>query len=656
MVSKVSIESLANEAVAQDQAARKSGITKDSYQNFAAKMGMGADNLMSFSTYGFNPITRTRILLEWIHRGSWIGGVAVDVPADDMVRAGVRIKGELKPAQIAAIEEKATELQVWPAIRDNEAWARLYGGSLCVFLVEGQKLNTPLRLSTVGKDQFKGLITLDRWMVEPTLNDLVTEFGPHLGKPKYYAVNASAPALQGQKIHYSRVIRRDGIHLPFQQRMMENLWGISVYERIYDRMVAFDSATTGTAQMIYKAYLRTVRMKDLRENIAAGGTQMDGVAQYIAMMAKFQSIEGITMLDLEDEFYEGGATNFAGLREALMSLMEQVAGGLEMPLVKLFGMSPAGFSTGETDLRMWNNKIQKEQGSKLKIPVTSIYRCIAQSLGIEIPDGFSIEFNSLNELSDSDKANIASQVTSFVSAAREQGVVKPETALQELKQSSEITGYWSNITDDDIKDAEEAGPPEPNTVEAASVAKGGAPDSKNKPVTSPAGGSSKDSASTVAELNRLYGLQVVIENPAGSVRRGAGWESFMPDDYGYIRRFEGSDGDAIDCFVGKDARALNAYVIDQRDLRTGLFDEHKIMFGYPTAGAAVETYLLAHDDGDGDPERVMAVTPFAIHELKEWLASSDLNEPCSAVTHDNTTHDEPVGKIDAEGRKRGSEI
>jgi phage-related protein (TIGR01555 family) len=650
MADKVSIRGLVRDTKREEKEARKT-ITKDSFQNFAARMGVGTDNLTSYSTYGFNPITRIRMMLEWIHRGSWLGGVAVDAVADDMTKGGVKINSTLKPDQITQIEERATELCVWPSLRDNIAWTRLYGGSIAVLLVDGQKMSTPIRLETIGKDMFKGLCVLDRWMVEPSLGDLVTEFGPDLGMPKFYTVNANSPALIGERIHHTRAIRGKGIKLPFQQRMTENLWSISILERIYDRMIAYDSATQGMAQLVYKAYLRTVKMKDLRENIAAGGNQMDGVVQYMQMMARFQSIEGLTLLDLEDDFVEGGAQNFAGLREVLMSIGEQLAGAMDppMPLVRMLGMSPAGFSTGDTDLRNWYDSVNKEQKTKLKIPVTIIYRCIAQSEGIEVPDGFAIDFTPLWQLTDVEKSQIASTVTTFVSQAREQGVIKPDLALKELKQSSDITGYWSNITDDEIKEAEEEGPPQPANVETAEAGQGVAPGAKQPPGGKAGGGGSKDSASTVAELLRLHDLHVVVENKAGTIRRGIGWESLMPDDYGYIRRHEGADGDAIDCFIGRDAGALNAYVIDQRDLRTGLFDEHKLMLGYPTAGAAIESYLLAYDDGDGNPERVMNVTVLTIDELKYWLAHSSQDEPCagSYITLDARFREEDASTEDA---------
>ena len=73
---------------ARDKAAKESTTkTVDSFVNFSANIGVGTDNIMSGGTYGFNPITRNRTLLEWIHRGSWIGGLAVNIIADDMLRA-----------------------------------------------------------------------------------------------------------------------------------------------------------------------------------------------------------------------------------------------------------------------------------------------------------------------------------------------------------------------------------------------------------------------------------------------------------------------------------------------------------------------------------------------------------------------------------------
>lgn len=432
------------------------GVTQDSFTNFMQRMGMTADNPMSTSSYGFNPISRNRVMLEWIHRGSWLGGVAVDIVANDMTRAGVNFKTELKPDDQERIDHCITRYGVWDSINETIKWGRLYGGCLAVLLIDGQDLRTPLRLESIGPDQFKGVLALDRWMVEPSLEDLVTEYGPHLGLPKYYRVQTNAPALRGQAIHHSRVaVRHEGIRLPYNQRMTENLWGISVLERLYDRMVAFDSASTGAAQLVYKSFLRTLKVKGLREIIAGNEKAMVGLMQQVEMMRRFQSIEGITLLDGEDEFEIQGHQAFSGLSDALTQFGQQLSGALQIPLCRLFGQSPAGFSTGDTDMQMYYDTVKQSQTSTLGHGVHMIYKAAAASEGITLPDNFAVEFASLWDADDSEKATISKTTSEAVTSAYDAGLVGRQTALRELRESSRRTGIFTNITEEMIEEADD---------------------------------------------------------------------------------------------------------------------------------------------------------------------------------------------------------
>lgn len=436
--------------------------TTDSFVNMAHKMGIGADNPLSGGSYGFNPITRNRTLLEWIYRGSWLGGVAVDLVADDMTRAGVEFLSELSPDNTTKLERTATLRGIWNSINETIAWGRLYGGCIAVALIDGHDMRTPLRVDSIGPGAFRGLMVLDRWMIEPTLEDLVTEFGPHMGLPKYYRIGHNAPALRGVGVHHSRVMfRHVGIKLPYQQSLMENLWGISVLERLYDRMVAFDSASTGAAQLVYKSYLRTLSIKGLREVVAQGGKALDGLTKYVDMMRRFQGVEGMTMIDLDDKFEIQGHSAFSGLSDSLVQFGQQLSGALQIPLVRLFGQSPAGLnSTGESDMRMYYDNINQQQMKTLYDGVSMTYRLLAASEGIRLPPDFALEFRSLWELDDEQKAKIAADVGSAVGAAASDGLIGRQTALKELRQSSRRTGIWTNITQEIIDAADDdVGPP-----------------------------------------------------------------------------------------------------------------------------------------------------------------------------------------------------
>ena len=127
------------------------------------------------------------------------------------------------------------------------------------------------------------------------------------------------------------------------------------------------------------------------------------------------------------------------------------------------------------------------------------------------------------------------------------------------------------------------------------------------------------------------GLKILIENPAGSVRSGPGWEQVMNDHYGYFQRTEGSDGDAVDVFVKPQTDESwqgTVYVVDQVDPETREFDEHKVMLGYDTKQEAHDAYLSNYEDGWQGVGAVHAV-PFGAFDA--WLSHGDTTVPLSPV-------------------------
>lgn len=434
-------------------------FTADSFQNFAARLGLGAGSQHDQSTYGFDLLSRDRLKLEAMYRSSWIVGQVVDVVAEDMTREGINIRGLDDPEDANKIQQKLDDLEIWNELTNAIKWGRLYGGAIAVMLIDGQDVSTPLDVNTVGKDQFKGLMVLDRWLVLPTLQDLVTEYGPDFGKPKYYDVIADSLGLSNQKIHYSRVIRFDGVDLPYWQRVAENLWGQSVIERMIDRLTAFDSTTMGVAQLVYKAHLRTYKVKGLRAIIAAGGKAFEGLVKQIEQIRLWQSNEGLTLMDAEDEFATH-SYSFAGLDAVLLQFGQQLSGASQIPLVRLFGQSPSGMNaTGESDLSNYYDNINQQQERRMRSGLGKLLQVVSLSvLGKSLPESFTFDFASLWQMDDVQKADVASKITDAICKAEEQGLISTQSAMKELKQSSEITGIYSSITDEDIESADDSVP------------------------------------------------------------------------------------------------------------------------------------------------------------------------------------------------------
>lgn len=131
---------------------------------------------------------------------------------------------------------------------------------------------------------------------------------------------------------------------------------------------------------------------------------------------------------------------------------------------------------------------------------------------------------------------------------------------------------------------------------------------------------------------KLHGMDISIENPAGSKRKGVdadgrAWENELAHHYGYIRKTEGADGDHVDTFIGGNPESETAFVVDQYDPKTGKFDEHKAVLGANSAEEASQIYHANYEPGWQGAGSIHSM-PMA--QFKEWL-KGDTTKPVSGV-------------------------
>lgn len=150
---------------------------------------------------------------------------------------------------------------------------------------------------------------------------------------------------------------------------------------------------------------------------------------------------------------------------------------------------------------------------------------------------------------------------------------------------------------------------------------------------------------------RINGLDVAIENPEGSVRRGIDpngkpWETPMRAHYGYVKGSRAGDGDNSDLFI-KPGTAPDysgpVFVVDQMDPRTGKFDEHKAVIGAGTLDEARALYLSNYDASG--PTRIGAITKLPFDAYRSWVRDGVKRKPIG-----DTSGYEPI--VDRPGPER----
>lgn len=130
----------------------------------------------------------------------------------------------------------------------------------------------------------------------------------------------------------------------------------------------------------------------------------------------------------------------------------------------------------------------------------------------------------------------------------------------------------------------------------------------------------------------LHGMNISIENPKGSYRKGTdrdgkSWKTKMCANYGYVKGTIGKDKDHIDIFIGPNHDSDKVFVVNQNNVKDGKFDEHKCMLGFCNHADAVKGYL---DNYDKDWEKkggIGSVHSADMKQFKHWLKNGNTKVP-----------------------------
>lgn len=430
----------------------------DAFSNVLARLGAGTPNLLEGTEYSLQRMSRDFNTLNALYRESWIVRRIIDVIPADMLKNWITITSGLDPDVEKRLSLTLRRTQLIDKLKRGMQWGRLYGGALGVMLVkhQGYDLSQPLQLDWIMPGDFVGLLIFDRWNGVNPSSELIEDISdPDYGYPKYYTV--TDPAGGGSvKIHHSRVIRFTGNTLPFWEEIAEMQWGASVVESIFDELRKRDNVSWNIAQLTFMANIRVLKMQDLGQLLAA--TDNESQAELLRTLEAQNMLlnnMGMQVMDAADGL-ETHQYTFGGLADCYQQFIMDISGAAEIPVTRLFGRSPSGLNaTGESDLQNYYDMIAEKQESYLRPILNKVLPpFIISTLG-SLPDDFDFEFDPVAEPSDKERADLAKCGTDNVVAAYNAGLISQRTALKELKQQSERTGVWTNITDEDIAKASE---------------------------------------------------------------------------------------------------------------------------------------------------------------------------------------------------------
>lgn len=426
----------------------------DGYSNVPANLGAGANNLAQTANYVMERFTWDYYTLNILFRDNWIAKAIIEKPANEMLKNGFSIHSQIEPDKIDKI------MNIWQKTKTQNKflkclkWARLYGGCLLIPMIENQgDLSKPLDYETIMPDSYKGCFTVDRWSgVSPSIELVDNITDPDFGQPEYYDVSDNTTG-KTFRIHHSRVIKMIGREMPYWEEIAETYWGASELEHVYTELKKRDDTSANISFLIFLANIRVFKMDGMSQMLSIGDQQAaQRVYETMKTMNHLMCNTGTLAIDKEEDFAMHGYS-FTGINDIYESFMLDISGAAEIPVDKLFGRSPSGFNSGAETLQNYYDTIDEKRETYVREPLEKIVKIITMSALGEIPDDIEIDFNPVRRPSDLEKSDLAQKNAQPIFDAYAGGLIGKGTALKELKQQSDITGLWTNITDEMIQEA-----------------------------------------------------------------------------------------------------------------------------------------------------------------------------------------------------------
>ncbi len=384
--------------------------------------------------------------IESAYLGSWLHRKIVDIPAQDMTRAGR--DWDASDDQISAIEKEEKRLGYWPKLYEALTLGRLGGGAILIGL--GDDPTKPLPAS-IRPGQIRYLSVLSRWQL--SLGEMETDpESDNFGQPRYFRLSGTGRQVD---IHPSRVAVFKGLPIPAIRMTSweDNFWGMSVVEACDEAVQQATTACAGFSALIDEAKIDVFRFNGTVDQLS----QPDGEAKLmkrVELTNTGKSVHRAVILDKEDE-WEQRQLSLAGMRDVITTYDGRCAGAADMPAVRLFGKSPDGMNaTGESDLANYFQGVGAKQDMQLRPPMQQIDAVMLPSAGV--PADLPWTFSTLMVLTEQQAAEIelkeAQALEKIVGLA-----LVPESAMAKTVQNRLIeSGRWPGLKKA-IEEAEAAG-------------------------------------------------------------------------------------------------------------------------------------------------------------------------------------------------------
>lgn len=378
--------------------------------------------------------------------------------ADEMVEKGITLTtkgnndpGTDKQAKLDRLNELITKINLLPTLRKAVSISKYYGGSLVYMDFDGidtasENLLNPLILT---KNELRGkklrrLKVIEPYNLSPGQYNAADPLQEYYFKPRYWFV-------MGKAVDASRFLPPvQENELPTILRPAYNFFGIPLAQIVLDAVAHFTECREAEARLLTKFSL-TVFKTNLNEQLFSGGdwSQIDN---RVNNFVQYRSNDGVMLIDKESEDIDIKSTSLAGVKDIVSQAMEIVAAYFNEPVTKMWGLTPSGFNTGESDLNNHYDHIASQQEKQLRDQIEYVLKVLQVQEWGEIDNEITFTFNPLSEEKEESIATVNKLKAETQQIYISNGVISPDEGRECLK--ADPKSGFNNLNEESVPEEE----------------------------------------------------------------------------------------------------------------------------------------------------------------------------------------------------------
>lgn len=362
---------------------------------------------------------------------SWIARAAVDAIPEDCFKRGYQWVADAD--QITAIERLEKRHQIQKKKRQALSLSRLDGEGYLYLDVAQGSVGSELRIDRVGLGGLRFVNVLRKDHI--TKGQIVTDpLSQYYGQPEYYEVKGRASG--SVRIHPSRIIRFVNAPDP------ETGEGRSVLDYLMGVIDAAETVRDNTVALTTQARLHIVKVCNFAMKLE---DDPEGVTARFQMLNQLMRTNGMMVLDKEGEDYAQSTTQYTTLPDVIEAMRREVAAAIGVPYPILFGRAGGLGTNGEMEIKTYYDNIATMQRNDIQPVCEPLDEVVIRSALGNRPEEIYIDWLSLYEMSDQDRASVAKTYADAAQVSVDAGVIPADVLTESLINSWVELGAFQGI-------------------------------------------------------------------------------------------------------------------------------------------------------------------------------------------------------------------